>query len=104
LQNCLQVGKYSSPQRSANASTTYRYPMNTHKEESGTAIFVVMMIVAILMVIVGAMAAYTTTINRHVQRSDTLGSAMAIGDGCVDHMFAYWRQACRNQNNKALTT
>ena len=78
--------------------------MNTHKEESGTAIFVVMMIVAILMVIVGAMAAYTTTINRHVQRSDTLGSAMAIGDGCIDHIFAYWRQACRKPSTPIPTT
>ncbi|MGI9114413.1 MAG: hypothetical protein DLM52_01750 [Chthoniobacterales bacterium] len=48
------------------------------------------------MVIVGIAAEYTMTVQRHVDRSNTLESAVAMGDGCIDHNFALWRQMCQN--------
>jgi hypothetical protein len=72
--------------------------------ESGTALVVVMSILATLLVLVGVSFEYTQTINRHVQRSDTLENAVSIGDGAIDLMFGYWREACRKQTNVALTT
>jgi len=72
--------------------------------ESGTAIVVVMSILATLLVLVGVSFEYTQTINRHVQRSDTLENTVAIGDGAIDLMFGYWREACRLQSNVAPTT
>jgi hypothetical protein len=72
--------------------------------ESGSAIVVVMSILATLLVLVGVSFEYTQTINRHVQRSDTLENAVSIGDGTIDLMFGYWREACRKQANVAPTT
>jgi hypothetical protein len=72
--------------------------------ESGTAIIVVMSILATLLVLVGVSFEYTQTLNRHVQRSDTLENAVAIGDGAIDLMFGYWREACRKQSNVAPST
>lgn len=72
--------------------------------KSGSAIVVVMSILATLLVLVGVSFEYTQTINRNVQRSDTLENAVAIGDGTIDLMFGYWREACRKQTNVAPTT
>ena len=68
--------------------------------ESGTALVVVMSILATLLVLVGVSFEYTQTINRHVQRSDTLENAVSIGDGTIDLMFGYWREACRKANER----
>jgi hypothetical protein len=46
------------------------------------------------MVIVGVAAEYTYTINRHVQRSNTVQSAVAVGDSCIEILFANWRAIC----------
>ena len=44
------------------------------------------------MVIVGVAAEYTMNINRNVQRSnDSLETAIAVGDSCIDLLFANWR-------------
>ena len=59
---------------------------------SGTAIILVISIMATLMVIVGVAAEYTSSIHRNVARSNTLGNAIAVADGCIDQSFAYWRQ------------
>jgi hypothetical protein len=67
-------------------------------------IVVVISIMATLLVLVGLSFEYTQTINRHVQRSDTLENAVAIGDGVIDLMFGYWREACRKQTSLAPTT
>jgi hypothetical protein len=72
--------------------------------ESGTALVVVMSILATLLVLVGVSFDYTQTINRHVQRSDNLENAISIGDGTIDLMFGYWREACRTQSNLSPTT
>jgi hypothetical protein len=74
------------------------------QNESGSTIVVVMSIMATLLVLLAVCFDYTQTINRHVQRSDTLENAIAIGDGAIDLMFGYWRAACRQQTNVAPTT
>src|SRR3977135_1718182 len=78
--------------------------LSLRQVESGTAIVVVMSILATLLVLVGVSFEYTQTINRHVQRSDTLENAVAIGDGTIDLMFGYWREVCRVPNAPPPTT
>jgi hypothetical protein len=65
-------------------------------KQAGTAIVLVISILATLMVIVGIAAEYTMNIQRHVDRSNTLENAIAIADGCIEHNFAQWRKACQN--------
>ena len=64
----------------------------------------VISILATLMVIVAIAAEYTVSINRGVQRTNTLQSAVAIADGCIDNNFAYWRAICRIAPTVAKTT
>jgi hypothetical protein len=75
----------------------------SHKQ-SGSSLIVVLAVLATLMVIVGIAAEYTTSINRHVQRSSTLGTAITVGDGCIDLLFANWRNTCRATPTTALAT
>lgn len=77
---------------------------NTHKKQSGSALVLVMSILLILMVIIGVAAEYTTTVNRHVQRSNTLTGAVAIADGVIENMFARWRAQCREQSGPPTTS
>ena len=70
--------------------------LTKHTKEMGTAIVLVISILATLMVIVGVALEYTTNIGRNVQRSNTLESAIAIADGCLEHNFAQWRKVCKN--------
>ena len=65
-----------------------------------------MSITATLMVIVGVAAEYTMNINRNVRRSNTLESAIATGDSCLDILFGNWRSICRQPGNvnQALPT
>ena len=66
--------------------------IRTQSTTSGTAIVLVISIMATLMVMVGVAAEYTSSIHRNVARSNTLGNAIAVADGCIDQSFAYWRQ------------
>ena len=77
--------------------------IRSHKQ-TGSSLIVVLTVLAILMVIVGIAAEYTTTVNRHVQRSCTLGAAVAVGDSCIDVLFANWRNTCRATPTSALAT
>jgi hypothetical protein len=72
--------------------------------KSGSTLVVVISIMATLMIIVGITAEYTTTIGRHVQRSNTLESAVAIGDSCIEILFSNWRTACRSTPTQWLKT
>ena len=74
------------------------------KQEAGTAIVLVISILATLMVIVGVVAEYTMSISRNVQRSTTLENAVAVADGCLENNFAYWRQLCRTPGQNLPTT
>ena len=81
--------------------TTFPLP-----KQSGSTLIVVMSITAILMVIAGVAAEYTMNISRNVRRSNTLESAIAIGDSCLDILFGNWRSICRQPGNvnQALPT
>ena len=76
------------------------------RKQSGSTLIVVMSITATLMVIAGIAAEYTMGINRNVQRSNTLESAIATGDSSLDILFGNWRSICRYPGNvnQALPT
>jgi hypothetical protein len=71
---------------------------------TGSSLVVVMVVLATLMAIVGVAVEYTTSTNRHVQRSNSLQQATAIADGTIDFAFGYWREICRSQTNAAMDT
>ena len=74
------------------------------KQEAGTAIVLVISILATLMVIVGIAAEYTMNVGRNVQRSVALESASAVADGCLENSFARWRQLCQTPPTPLPTT
>src|ERR1700724_4770862 len=76
------------------------------RKQSGSTLIAVMSITATLMVIAGVAAEYTMNIARNVQRTNTLQSAIAIGDSCLDILFGNWRSICRQPGNvnQALPT
>jgi len=67
--------------------------------QSGSAIVVVLSVLATLMVVVGVAAEYTYTVRRDVQRSNTLQNAVAVGDSCIELLFANWRKICSAPGN-----
>jgi hypothetical protein len=73
-------------------------------KQSGSSLVVVISVLATLMVIVGVAAEYTWVVNRHVQRSNTLENAVAVGDSCIDILFANWRAICRASPTTAQPT
>jgi hypothetical protein len=64
------------------------------RKQSGSSLVVVISVLATLMVVVGVAAEYTWTVNRHVQRSNTLERAVAVGDSSLEMLFANWRAIC----------
>ena len=75
-----------------------------HRKQSGSSLVVVISVLATLMVIVGVAAEYTWTVNRHVQRSNTQQTAIAVGDSCIEIMFAHWRKICSTTPTQTQTT
>src|SRR4051812_44664302 len=78
--------------------------IRTQSTTSGTAIILVFSVMATLMVIVGVAAEYTSSIHRNVARSNTLGNAIAVADGCIDQSFAYWRQVSKTSGTQFPAT
>jgi hypothetical protein len=74
------------------------------RKQSGSSLVVVISVLATLMVIVGVAAEYTWVVNRHVQRSNTMENAVAVGDSCMDILFANWRAICRQSPTTAKPT
>ncbi|PZR75146.1 MAG: hypothetical protein DLM73_06040 [Chthoniobacterales bacterium] len=64
-------------------------------KQSGSSLVVVMTTLATLMVIVAVAADYTWTVHRNVQRSNTLETAVSVGDACLDLLFTNWRATSR---------
>ena len=64
------------------------------RKQSSSSLVVVISVLATLMVVVAVAAEYTNTVNRHVQRSNTVQNAIAVGDSCIEIMFAQWRKIC----------
>ena len=75
-----------------------------HLKQSGSSLVVVISVLATLMVVVGVAAEYTWTVNRHVQRSNTQQTAIAVGDSCIEIMFANWRKICSTTPTTTLPT
>jgi hypothetical protein len=75
----------------------------THfRKQFGSSLVVVMSVLATLMVVVGVAVEYTTTINRHVQRSNTQANAVAVADSCIDILFSNWRAICAAPPNQTM--
>jgi hypothetical protein len=66
---------------------------------TGSSLVVVLSVLATLMVVVAIAAEYTNTVNRHVQRSNTVQNAIAVGDSCIEILFANWRKICSAPGN-----
>src|ERR1044072_4997327 len=62
--------------------------------QSGSSLVIVLTVLATLMVVVAVAAEYTSTVSRHVQRSNTEQNAVAVGDSCIEILFAHWRKIC----------
>ncbi len=73
-------------------------------EESGATIIIVLVVLATLVVFVGAALSYTETLARQVERSNVMQQAQEIGDGAVELAFASWREICRESGDQALPT
>jgi len=76
----------------------------TSTRKAGSTLIVVVSIMATLMVIVGIAAEYTTNVNRMVQRTNSLESAIAVGDATVEILFNSWRGTCRGTPTQMLAT
>jgi len=76
----------------------------TKSVPSGSALIVVLSVIATLAVAVLVSMEYTTTVRHHVQRTEALQTAISIGDGVLDHAFAYWREICRSNTDASLHT
>lgn len=75
-----------------------------HRNRSGSSLIIVLSVLATLMVVVAVAAEYTTTVNRHVARSNTEQSAIAVGDSCIEILFANWRKLCSATPTTAQTS
>jgi hypothetical protein len=68
----------------------------------GSALIVVLSVIATLSVTAAISMEYTTVVRRHVQRSEALQAATTIGDGVLEHAFSYWREICRSNTDASL--
>ncbi len=72
--------------------------------KSGSSLVVVMLTIATLAVIVGITFDYSTNVNRLVQRTTTLQTAVAAADATIEQLFANWRAICRATPSTPLPT
>ncbi len=71
-------------------------------QEEGSALIVVLSVIVTLTVTVALAMEYTATVRHHVQRSDSLQTAISIGDGALEHAFSYWREVSRSNTDASL--
>jgi hypothetical protein len=72
--------------------------------KSGSSLVVVILAMATLAVIVGITLDYSTNINRLVQRTTTLQTAVAAADATIEQLFTNWRAICRSTPSTPLST
>ena len=70
----------------------------------GSALVVVMSVLATLLVTVAIAIEYTTAIHKNVLRSRWLSNATTVGDGSMELLFGYWREVCRGNTNVPMPT
>jgi hypothetical protein len=75
---------------------------NLTSREDGSALIVVLSVIATLTVTVAVAMEYTAAVRHHVQRSEAFQSAISIGDGALEHAFSYWREICRSNTDASL--
>jgi hypothetical protein len=61
----------------------------------GSSLIVVMVSMATLMAVAAIAVQYTTTINRSVQRTTVLQSAITVADASIEQLFSNWRAISR---------
>jgi hypothetical protein len=66
------------------------------RSQSGATVVVVISVIATLAIFTGAALDYTFTIGKNVERSNKMGAANAIANGCLQEEFMYWREICRS--------
>lgn len=71
---------------------------------SGSSLVVVALTIATLAVIVGVTLDYSSNINRLVQRTTTLQTAVSAADATVEKLFTNWRAICRATPATPLAT
>lgn len=71
---------------------------------SGSSLVVVILTMATLAVIVGVTLDYSTNVNRLVQRTTTLQTAMTAADATIEQLFTNWRAICRATPSTPLAT
>jgi hypothetical protein len=71
---------------------------------SGSSLVVVALTIATLAVIVGVTLDYSSNINRLVQRTTTLQTAVSAADAAVEKLFTNWRAICRATPATPLAT
>ena len=100
----LQISQHPAQRTGPLQITTHYLSMKTSplRKQSGSSLVVVMAVLATLMVIVAVAAEYTSTVNRQVQRSNSLQNAVAIGDSCIEILFANWRSTCSSPVNSTI--
>jgi hypothetical protein len=72
--------------------------------KSGSSLVVVILAMATLAVIVGITLDYSSNINRLVQRTTTLQTAVAAADATIEQLFTNWRAICRSTPSTPLST
>ncbi len=73
-------------------------------KSEGSALIIVMSVLATLLVTAAIAVEYTTAVHRNAQRTRWLSNAMAVGDGTMEILFGYWREVCRGTTNIPLPT
>lgn len=66
----------------------------SNQRQNGSTFSVVMITIMLLLTVVAVSTEYTTTVNRHVYRTNTYETALAVGDSCMEILFANWRSIC----------
>jgi hypothetical protein len=71
---------------------------------AGSAMLIVLTVLATLSSLVIASLAYTSAVSRATLRSHTMRKATGVGDGVLELAFAHWREICRQQTNTQRST
>ena len=73
------------------------------KRERGSTIILSMIVIAVLAMCVAGALDYTLQTFRDAQQTNALNQAIAAGNGALDLAYVQWREACRSQENTAMT-
>ncbi len=74
----------------------------TTLRQTGSALIVVLSVVATLAVTAAISMEYTTSVRHNVKRSEVLQAAITVGDSVTEHAFSYWREICRSNTDASL--